>query len=280
MDRTKFTLVLATVSRTTELDRLLRALKAQTYQGSSVILVDQNQDNRLDPILALYNGSLSIQRLRSTRGLSRARNVALPQITGDIVGFPDDDCWYPPDLLARVAGFFSEHPECGGLTGRHCLPDGVLSPGWDRQAGWLTKRNVWKRAISFTIFLRRTIVEAVGRFDEGLGAGTAGGEGEETDFLLSALEQGFRIYYNPNLFVFHANLRKFDGAARRKQYTDAMGLGRVLRKHRYPVPLVSYFFIRPLAGIVLKLVTGRTKEALRQWAMFRGRLVGYASTFK
>ncbi len=42
-------------------------------------------------------------RLRSPRGLSRARNEALPRLEADVVAFPDDDCEYPDDLLERVA---------------------------------------------------------------------------------------------------------------------------------------------------------------------------------
>ena len=42
-------------------------------------------------------------RLRSARGLSRARNAGLAHVEADLVAFPDDDCVYPPGLLERVA---------------------------------------------------------------------------------------------------------------------------------------------------------------------------------
>ena len=48
-------------------------------------------------------GMLRLELVESARGLSRARNAGLRMIAGDIVSFPDDDCWYPPDLLQRVA---------------------------------------------------------------------------------------------------------------------------------------------------------------------------------
>lgn len=275
----KFSLVLATVGRVEELRRFLSALKSQNCPNVEVLLVDQNSDERLKPLLTNYSSELNIERIRCAPGLSRARNAALPRLTGGVAAFPDDDCWYPPGLLHRVAQFFSDHPGCAGITGRHMLPTEAPSPGWDRRAGWVTRKNVWRRGISFTIFLRKEVVDSVGDFDERLGAGSPGGEGEETDYLLSALAKGFRIYYDPNLLVFHPNLRRYDVAARKKQYTDAMGLGRLLRKHHYPVPLVSYFFVRPLGGTLFKFVTGRPGEALRHWAMFRGRIAGYRSAF-
>ena len=53
----------------------------------------------------------------------------------------------------------------------------------------LTDDNLWNRAISFTIFLRRDVVEAVGPFDEelGLGSGRPWASGEETDYLIRAV---------------------------------------------------------------------------------------------
>src|SRR5436853_4580540 len=97
-----FDLVVATVDRFEELGRLLSALERQTEARFRVVLVDQNEDDRLDSVLSEH-ASLDVVRLRAAHGLSRARNVALPSVQGDIVAFPDDDCVYPDDLLESVA---------------------------------------------------------------------------------------------------------------------------------------------------------------------------------
>src|SRR5439155_16279062 len=94
-----FDLVLATVGRVDELRHFLDALQDQAYRNFRLIIVDQNADGRLDPILDSYRGSIPLLRVSSEPGLSRARNVALRRLEGDVVSFPDDDCWYPPDLL-------------------------------------------------------------------------------------------------------------------------------------------------------------------------------------
>ena len=57
-----------------------------------------------------------IRHLRSERGLSRASNIGLRVARGDIIAIPDDDCWYPKDLLATVAAWFESHPEFGLLS--------------------------------------------------------------------------------------------------------------------------------------------------------------------
>ena len=98
----RFDLVTATVDRTAPLEELLRSLAAQTHRAFRLVVVDQNADDRVAALLASHR-DLEVLHLRSTRGLSRARNVALPRLAGDLVAFPDDDCVYAPDLLERVA---------------------------------------------------------------------------------------------------------------------------------------------------------------------------------
>ena len=47
----EFALILATVGRTVELNRLFDTLAAQSYRDFEVIVVDQNRDDRLIPVL-------------------------------------------------------------------------------------------------------------------------------------------------------------------------------------------------------------------------------------
>ena len=93
-----FDLVVATVGRADELGRLLDSLEAQDYPSLRVVVVDQNDDLRAADLLA--GRPLELVHLQSETGLSRARNVALEHVSADVVAFPDDDCVYPPGLLA------------------------------------------------------------------------------------------------------------------------------------------------------------------------------------
>jgi len=244
-----FDLVVATVGRTTELQRLLESLDAQTHRDFRVLIVDQNDDDRIAPLLT--DGTV---RLHSPRGLSRARNEALAQLQADVVAFPDDDCIYPPDLLERVAVGIEG---LDGMTGRE--------PWWRNDAALLTRENLWNRAISFTIFLRRTVVERVGSFDERLGLPSS--SGEEIDYLIRALDTGARIQYDPSLVVEHprkrADLRAL--AAR-----DGESVGYMLRKHGYPASTVGRMLARPLGGALV-----HPRRAGFQLATFGGRLRGY-----
>src|SRR4051812_6578850 len=241
-----FDLVVATIGRVEELERLLASLDRQTHKDFRVLLVDQNDDDRVVPLLRE-----GIIRLRSAPGLSRARNAALQQVRADVVAFPDDDCTYPPDLLERVAGRLAD---LDGVTGREAW--------WTTGAATLTRENLWNRAISFTIFLKRDVVERVGDFDEALGLPSS--SGEEIDYLIRALDGGARIEYDPDLVVEHP--RKYADVAAR----DGESIGYILRKHRYGRRTVSRMLIRPAAGIVL-----HPRRAQFHVDTLRGRVRGY-----
>jgi len=271
-------ILLATLGRTRELRQFFDSLSAQTWTGFEVVVIDQNSDDRLVHLLAKYSGRFPLRHLRSPRGHSRAFNVGLAYATGDIVAFPDDDCWYDPDLLARVVRFFESNPNCSGLTGREVVVEGFTSGGrWSRRAGPITRENVWRRAITFSMFLRQSLVRDM-RFDEslGVGAGTAWGAGEETDYLLRAVEQGHSIHYDPSLVIWHQGRSgPYDANILSKARAYGMGVGRVLRKHHYPIHSVAYHLLRPLGGTLLSLGAGRIDKARYHWSIFAGRTGGW-----
>jgi glycosyltransferase involved in cell wall biosynthesis len=278
----KFSLILATVGRVRELERFLASLAIQTYRDFELIVIDQNQDDRLVPLLKNYENHFQVKHLRSAPGLSRARNAGLRHITGDIVGFPDDDCWYPQRLLDGIEKFLKGDTHWDILTVAPLNEKGAFFLGrGSLHRGYLTQSSVWKSAISWTLFIKRHVAEAVGPFDEklGIGSGTRWQSGEETDFLVRAMKMGFSMWSEPDLAVYHeAAYIRFGLPDARKTYRYALGMGHVLKKNGYPIVPTSYFILKPLAGALLMLAAARPREALRYCCMFSGRLLGYASS--
>jgi glycosyltransferase involved in cell wall biosynthesis len=269
-----FDLIVATVDRVEQLKRLFASLDRQTHRRFRLLLVDQNDDDRLDQLLE-YHSELDVQHLRSARGLSRARNVALPRVAADIVAFPDDDCTYPPELLERVARRLAGDGGLDGLTGRAVDVHGHSSPSWERTAARLTRDNLWNRAISFTIFLRSPVLESVGAFDEQLGLGSQmpWSSGEEIEYLVRAVDDGRRIEYDPELVVLHDEKVSPRAVGGR----DGASIGYILRKHRYPIATVGKMLIRPLGGALFALARGDRERAAYHVATLHGRVRGYRS---
>ena len=266
-----FDLVVATVGRVNDLGRFLDSLERQSHRTFAVRVVDQSGDDRLRPVLAAHPG-LDLAHLRSERGLSRARNAALGSLHADVVAFPDDDCWYPDDLLERVAQRLDGEPRLDGVTGRAAASDGSSSTSWRPDRAVLTRENLWNRAISFTIFLRRELVARVGAFDEllGLGSGTPWHSAEEIDYLVRAIDAGARIEYDPSLVVTH-DVRDDDGLG----FRDGASIGYLLRKHRYPSRVVARMLVRPAGGVAVSLARRDRERAEYHAATLRGRIAGY-----
>ncbi|HWQ23685.1 MAG TPA: glycosyltransferase family A protein [Gaiellaceae bacterium] len=271
-----FDLVVATVGRVDELERLLASLGRQTHPRFRVLVTDQNDDDRLAPVLAAH-ATLELVHLRASPGLSRARNAALPHVTADLVAFPDDDCAYPEGLLEQVAARFAASAALDGLSGRVVGHDGWSAPSWRPDAALLARDNLWNRANAGAIFLRRHVVERVGAFDErlGLGSGEPWSSGEEIDYLIRALAAGARIEYDPELTVTHDEKRLTPDALRARGYRDGASVGYLLRKHRYPARTLARMLVRPAGGAVLALARGDLAAARVHAATLRGRLAGY-----
>lgn len=277
----RFSLILATVGRVEELDRFLQFVAQQTFTDFELIVVDQNPDDRLVPVLAPFQGRFPIKHLRSKRGASRARNVGLRAMEGEIVAFPDDDCWYPKRLLQQVDRLFQSNPGCSGFAGIPLDENGEVASGrFDSARGVIHMGNVWTRTIAVTLFFERKIIDGIGGFDEslGVGAGTPWGAGEETDYALRAIKNGFKLIFDPDLIVHHPMITPGYGKrSRRKQLKYSRGIGRVMRKHHYPLSTVAYHWLRPFGGTILSLLSFRYSKALYHWSIFRGRVTGWAA---
>jgi glycosyltransferase involved in cell wall biosynthesis len=271
----KFSLILATLGRTSELAMFLESLVSQGDINLEIIVVDQNPDDRLIPVLVPYQTLFPIIHLRSEKGLSKARNIGLQHVTGDIIAFPDDDCEYPPKLLPRAQELLNTQPNISGLTGKVVDVTGKVSLGkFDKKAGNINKFNVWRRGVSVTVFLRHKDVEGI-LFDEHLGAGTKMGAGEETDFLLQLLAQDKHLFYDPSIQVLHPPLPTgYPPELIRKTYSYALGIGKVLQKHPYPFWFLAKMLIRPFGGSIISLLKLNLPKAKYHWNIFTGRLVG------
>lgn len=273
---TRFSLIVATLGRDRDLALLFDSLLAQGRADIEVIIVDQNADDRLVPIIADYAPRLALLHRRSARNnANHARNLGLALARGELVGFPDDDCLYPPGLLAQVDAGFAADPALQLLTGPAASPEGGLGSGrWRVEPGPITPANVWTSVIEFNLFLRRETALALGGFDETLGPGTPFGSAEGNDLVLRAIAAGHAARYVPGQRIIHPDKRLTPVAvARAAAY--GRGLGHVMRRHALPAGIWLPFVIRPVGGALLNALRGRFLAARYFIASLHGRITGY-----
>jgi GT2 family glycosyltransferase len=278
-------LVLATVERTAKLSLFLEALDCQTYRDFELIVVDQNSDARLDAVLSRYADRFRLVHLRCEPGVSRARNCGLGSAKGDVLGFPDDDCRYPRDLLKKVADSLEAHPPWHGVTGRCLLENsdrdhaGIARFG--QKAGVLTPLGIWTRSCAATLFVRCQVIDRTGLFDESLGpgSGTPWGAAEDMDYVLRVLQKGFTIHYDPDLAVIHPSPPSLqEETAYQRAFTYGMGTGRVLRLHNQPFWFVFQLWLRAAGGAVISFLRMNPRAALFYLRSLQGRVLGWLST--
>jgi GT2 family glycosyltransferase len=198
-------------------------------------------------------------RVSAERGLSRQRNATYHFLTGDAVGFPDDDCEYLEDTLRVVRRVFEANPGAGVLIGRTVDRDrrSTLTRLPER-AGWLNRRHVVVGVSSSAMFFRRSALIKTGAFDETLGVGSGKFEsGEDIDIVLRAIGNGIAVYFSPEIRVYHPE--PAHTVERWKKYMP--GAGRVLRKHRMPGTL-AIMLVWKAGAVVKRLLRGNIKLAI------------------
>jgi glycosyltransferase involved in cell wall biosynthesis len=274
----RFSLIVCTLGRRDELVGLFDSLVRQNRADFETIVVDQNTDDRLVEVVAQFANRFPLKHIRMTgTGASRARNLGLDHATGELIGFPDDDCQYFDRYLDLVDQVFSEDPSIGCISG---YPTASISQGIG--ADWQTGRmdldpvNVLNRCQEFTIFLRRENLHGL-RYNErlGVGAQTLWGAEEGPDFLIRLVHAGCRLIYFPFLFIYHPDkIATITPRTLQRALSYASGRGCLLRLHHFPQRIVFAGVLRPMIGCILFLLKGETLRSKYYFNVASGTLRG------
>jgi hypothetical protein len=152
-----------------------------------------------------------VQAVPSTEALSlsAARNLLLAFASSNglidsatVVGFPDDDCWYPQGVLELVARSFARSPELGLWFCRYSSQPAPVAETKHAMRD-ASPRDVIREASSNTMFVRGRVLRTEPVFDETLGIGTANGGGEDTEFALRAYLASRHAVYLPAAVIGH-----------------------------------------------------------------------------
>lgn len=199
-------LVIATIHRIKELENLFESLVKVKYdkQKLEVIIVDQNQDERLKKIIEEYKKYLRIKYIKSNIvGLSKNRNIGIKNSSGEIICFPDDDCQFLSDTLQNVYKEFKNN-KIDVLLGRIVDENNInCIRNWSKTYKKITKYNFYLNTSSITLF-KRNKKEL---FDEEFGVGAKYGACEDSDFLFKELKNKKKVLYSPNVILYHPSFK-------------------------------------------------------------------------
>ncbi|WP_342042376.1 glycosyltransferase family 2 protein [Bacillus sp. OTU2372] len=204
----KFSIVIPTLgTRSPEFVRLLNSIQEQTYTNLEVIVLSQDHHDIVSKDIKPYNESMNIQHIQlNKKGLSYSRNQAIPYISGDIVTFSDDDCWYPQNAFETVKVAAEDHPQSDVV----CFQ--IFDPAQNayyknypvQPIEKLNMRQVLQRS-SIEIFINlNKINKNELLFNEYFGLGAKYPSGEENIMLSNLFKKGYQLGFYNQIVVYHA----------------------------------------------------------------------------
>jgi GT2 family glycosyltransferase len=210
----------------------LAAIESVRRPQDETIVVDSA--SRDDSVRRVAGAVPGVRVLRADRpGASRARNLAAASTSADVLCFTDDDCRPQPGWVEAIEAAFEAEGSVGFVTGK------VLS---DRDRGPTVSVLVDDSPRSFSpgddpagvghganLAVRRSAFEAVGGFDDALGAGAPLAGAEDQDLVWRLLRAGWAGRYEPRAVMVHRQWRSRSQYLR-VQYAYGLGSGALTLK--------------------------------------------------
>jgi glycosyltransferase involved in cell wall biosynthesis len=267
----RFSLIIPTSGRTEELATLLTSIHEQQRDDVEVILVDQNEDNRVSLLLDTLPVRLNLRYIRSCeKGPSAARNLGMDAASGTILAFPDDDCWYPAGLLSRVDAWFGSHPEYAILAVGALDDEGVSSGNrWIQSSCDISSYNALRTTFCSSLFIAAAECSRRVRFDPKLL------RAEETDFVLRLLAAELRGRFDRTLHIHHPRRDMLSGTvSKSRAMSYGQGMGCLVRRHSMFL-LWAALLTYDLGRAVLVSLRGHLHDAGFCFAHARGLFTGF-----
>jgi len=232
-----------------------------------IIIIDQSDSDEIKNVCNIYNkknNPFIIYKRSNNLGLSLNRNFGLQMATGDIVGFPDDDCIYYPDTLNNILSFFLD-PEfkCYDAVLGQIYDNNNHQPlikNWPQKKSKVTNFNFYKLSSSITLFCKKNNMN----FNESMGVGAKFGSCEDVEYIYKMLVSRGKIFYCPNVKVWHPEIN-FNEVSLKRVESYASGLGYFITNGITPLKI----------GLLLGCIIIKGKQALFSRSSYKAEYFNY-----
>lgn len=120
----KISITIPTYNRTAELIEVFKSILNQTKKPREIIIVDDSDTDIIEELITNWQTvfikrNIQTKYIRNTRGksLTKARNIGIENVSGDILLFLDDDVILEKDYLDRLTDIYSQIPSAIGVQG-------------------------------------------------------------------------------------------------------------------------------------------------------------------
>lgn len=284
--------VLPTRNRPDQLANAVTTILASAFTDFELIVVDQSGDDLTAArMLRLIANHAPVRLVRdSGLGSSHARNLGVAASLGGVVVFTDDDCEVSPEWLGGIATAFAADAGVGVACGAvipapHDTDAGFIVGYRPRRRERLTGRTakLFDGGIGANMAFRRQALDAVGGWDELLGAGSLFDGAGDRDLVYRVLGAGYALMHLPEAQVIHSGFRNWQtgGILMRGRFR---GIGAAYAKHvRLGDAIAAMLLLQELAlavaNIVRSVVLARRPLGIgRLWGLLSGFFASFAQT--
>lgn len=249
----KYSVIIPVFNRPDEIDELLESLTHQTYQDFEVLIIEDGSTISCEPQVESYETRLNINYFfKENSGQGFSRNFGFERATGEWLIVFDSDCIIPPNYFQEVQGFLS-------------VNDLDAYGGPDKAAKDFTlvqKAINYSMTSFFTTGGIRGGKKRVGAFHpRSFNMGikkevfnkTKGyilpRKGEDIEFSIRIIENGFKTGLIPNAFVYHKRRTNFRQFFKQLHFFGTARIN-VFRYYKKELKLVHLFPSLFLIGLI------------------------------
>ncbi len=206
----KISILLCTYNRPQLLNLCLDSIISKSmYQPDELLIVNGGSSETTAVIEYWKKRFGNIKHIKTKNvNLATSRNIALPHCTGDIIALTDDDVIVDSDWIEKIKRLHLENPKAGAIGGRikGANSDSFLDRVADIAIFSCPEEAGYTRTVAgANASYKREVIEKTGKYDESLF------RGEDVDYNWRIQKEGYKVYYDPELLVYHRHRTTWRG---------------------------------------------------------------------
>ena len=207
----KVSIIVATLNSERTIDECLKAIFELNYPKDflEIIVVDGCSKDATVKIAQKYPVKVISEPLNAPA----AYNYALKMVSNDVLGFIDADAKVEKEWLNKLVTYLDD-PQVAGVSGG--IETWNTENAWARSIGYDLKNRYARlkkyvvRVATMNLLLKKSVIEAVGGFDENLPSQY------DTDLGFRITSRGYKILFEPNAKCYHFNRSTVSGYFRQQ----------------------------------------------------------------
>ncbi|WP_421764482.1 glycosyltransferase [Ekhidna sp.] len=252
----KYSIIIPVYNRPDEVDELLRSLVKQTFTDFEVLVIEDGSNNRCDSVVDNYKSKLNISYyFKENSGQGFTRNYGFERAYGEWLIVFDSDCLIPGDYLAIVDDYIKRHKidAFGGPDRAHETFTSVQKAISYSMTSLFTTGGIRgdKNHIgvfhprSFNMGIHKSVFEKTGGY-------ILPRKGEDLEFSIRIIENGFKTALIEDAFVYHKRRTNFSQFFKQLHFFGTARIN-VFRHFKSELKLFHFFPSIFLLGIATGL---------------------------